>query len=164
LRRSPTDRCDGRSTLVFAFRGTALEVRVPSQEFQPVVKQLKCPVELHGQTGSLTHIELNLSQVPYGDTATLECEFLFRDVSHLKGYWVRYKPTMPTKMSNVWLLFPRNHPYRSYKLRSFVVGQPGEPESEEPRYLIDHPAGMVIAWSLTDPKVERTYECQWTTE
>jgi hypothetical protein len=94
----------------------------------------------------------------------VECEFLFRDVSHVKGYWVRYQPRMPTKMSNVWLLFPSSHPYRDYKLRSFVAGQPDAPESEEPRYLIDHPFGLVIAWSMTDPKQERTYECQWSYE
>jgi hypothetical protein len=164
VRRSPAAGGDGRLTLVYAFRGTGLEVRVPSQEFQPVVKQLKGPVDVHGEPGTLTHIELNLSQVPYGDSVNLECEFLFRDISHVKGYWVRYKPMMPTKMSNVWLLFPSDHPYRSYKLRSFVAGRSGEPESEEPRYLIDHPAGLVIAWSLTDPRVERTYECQWTTD
>jgi predicted acylesterase/phospholipase RssA len=164
IRKLPTYQGDGKLTLIYPFRGSAPEVRVPSREYQPVVQQLKGDVEVHDQPGSMTQIEFNLAHVPNGDSVNLECEFLFRDVSQVKGYWVRYKPMMPTKMSNVWLLFPSNHPYRNYKLRSFVAGQPGSPENEEPRYLIDHPLGLVIAWSLTNPKDERTYECQWTTE
>ena len=59
---------------------------------------------------------------------------------------------------------PLARPYHDYKLRSFVLGDNAPPEAEEPRYVIDHPYGAVIAWSLANPKQDRTYECRWTWE
>jgi predicted acylesterase/phospholipase RssA len=161
LRKLPTYQGDGRVTLTFPHRAAHPEVRIKAPEFDPVIKS---PASNPEVPGSLVHIDLNLAQLPAGESTDLEVEFVFRDVSHLKGYWIRYRPMMPTRVMSCWMLFAANHPYRNYTLTSYAVDREDIKESDEPRYKIDHPYGLVIAWSLTNPQVDRTYECKWTWE
>lgn len=162
VRKLPDYQGNGRLTLVYPVRGLSPELRVKADEYSAKVLRLDRPFEVHGHPGSLTHVEIDLARLPHGDSVPLEIELLVRDAASLKGYWVRYTPTMPTEVANIWLLFPPSRPYHDYKLRSFVPGENVPPESEDPRYVIDHPFGAVIAWSLANPEQGRTYECRWT--
>jgi predicted acylesterase/phospholipase RssA len=161
LRKLPTYQGDGHVTLTFPHQTARPEVRIKAPELQPVIK---CLPSKPDDPASVIHIDLNLTQLPAGESTDLEVEFVFRDVTRLHGYWIRYRPMMPTRVLNCWMLFAANHPYRDYTLSSYVVGREGTKEIDEPRYKIDHPYGLVIAWSLSNPQVDRTYECKWTWE
>lgn len=162
IRKLPDYHGNGILTLVYPLRGLTPETRVKSEEYIATIKRLDVPTSVHGHPGSMTHVEIDLARLPNGDSLNLEIEFLVRGTENLKGFWVRYTPAMPTQVANVWLLFPPSRPYHDYKLRSFVLGEKAPPDVEEPRYVIDHPYGAVIAWSLVNPKLNRTYECRWS--
>ena len=68
----------------------------------------------------------------------------------------------PTDLITVWMLFPEDHPYRSYRLLRHPAGNTGAEEPLEARYTIDHPYGTLIGWSVIMPEPGTVYECRWT--
>ena len=65
----------------------------------------------------------------------------------------------------VWMLFPENHPYRTYQLGRYSRDTPDAvPEPMQPRYEISHPYGQLIGWSVITPRADTVYECRWSVE
>jgi len=70
----------------------------------------------------------------------------------------------PADLLTVWMLFPENHPYRSYRLLRYPQTNPDAAEPLTARYTIDHPYGQLIGWSVITPQQGMVYECRWTSD
>jgi len=105
----------------------------------------------------------DLAAVPVNEPVTLELGALvrYRELSQ------RHLPIVleyPVDLLTVWMLFPENHPYRSYRLLRHPLGEPAAAEPMTSRYTIDHPYGQLIGWSLINPQLHTVYECRWTAD
>ena len=103
----------------------------------------------------------DLTTVPIDEPVTLELGAVvrFRELAQ------RHLPIVleyPVDLLTVWMLFPENHPYRSYRLLRYPQGEPAAAEPMTSRYTIDHPYGQLIGWSLITPQLHTVYECRWT--
>ena len=70
----------------------------------------------------------------------------------------------PTELLTVWMLFPEDHPYHTYKLERHPAAEPEAAEPLEARYTIDHPYGTLIGWSVITPDPQTAFECRWTSD
>lgn len=106
-------------------------------------------------------IHLDLSGFPAGEPITLELAALVRAPILASGR-VPLDLLAPADLLTVWLLFPEQHPYRSYRLLRYPEHDPDAAEPMTPRYSIDHPYGQLIGWSVIKPTQGLVYECRWT--
>lgn len=106
-------------------------------------------------------LEFDLSGFPADKQVTLELAAIIQFADLPPGrmpLMLGYQADLLT----VWMLFPENHPYRTYRLLRYPKGLPEAAEPMSSRYTIDHPYGQLIGWSLINPKPETVYECRWT--
>jgi predicted acylesterase/phospholipase RssA len=106
-------------------------------------------------------VHLDLSGVPAGEPVTLELASLMKS-SILAAGRLPVDLISPADLLTVWLLFPEDHPYRSYRLLRYPEQEPDAAQPMMPRYTIDHPYGTLIGWSLINPTKGMVYECRWT--
>jgi predicted acylesterase/phospholipase RssA len=106
-------------------------------------------------------IHLDLSGFPAGEPITLELATLMQ-APILESGRVPLDLLAPADLLTVWLLFPEDHPYRSYRLLRYPEHDPDAAEPMTPRYTIDHPYGQLIGWSVINPAQGQVYECRWT--
>ena len=106
-------------------------------------------------------IHLDLSGFPAGEPITLELATLMQ-APILESGRVPLDLLAPADLLTVWLLFPEDHPYRSYRLLRYPEHDPDAAEPMTPRYTIDHPYGQLIGWSVINPAKGQVYECRWT--
>lgn len=106
-------------------------------------------------------LEFDLSGYPVDTQITLELAAIlqFADLPPGKMPIVL---EFETDLLTVWMLFPENHPYRTYRLLRYPKGLPEAAEPMSSRYTIDHPYGQLIGWSLINPRPQTVYECRWT--
>jgi hypothetical protein len=103
----------------------------------------------------------DLSGVPADEPVTLELGAVVR-YRELGQQHLPMVLEYPVDLLTVWMLFPENHPYRSYRLLRYPQGEPAAAEPMASRYTIDHPYGQLIGWSLIKPQLRTMYECRWT--
>jgi hypothetical protein len=117
----------------------------------------------HDVTQKEYELEFDLSGYPVDAQVTLELAAIlqFADLPPGKMPMVL---EFETDLLTVWMLFPENHPYRTYRLLRYPKGQPETAEPMTSRYTIDHPYGQLIGWSLISPESETVYECRWTSD
>jgi hypothetical protein len=117
----------------------------------------------HDATQKGYELEFDLSGYPVDAQVTLELAAIlqFADLPPGKMPMVL---EFETDLLTVWMLFPENHPYRTYRLLRYPKGQPETAEPMSSRYTIDHPYGQLIGWSLISPESETVYECRWTSD
>jgi predicted acylesterase/phospholipase RssA len=117
----------------------------------------------HDATQKEYELEFDLSGYPVDAQVTLELAAIlqFADLPPGKMPMVL---EFETDLLTVWMLFPENHPYRTYRLLRYPKGQPETAEPMTSRYTIDHPYGQLIGWSLISPESETVYECRWTSD
>jgi predicted acylesterase/phospholipase RssA len=105
-------------------------------------------------------IHVDCSGVPIGQPVTLEATFLLQENLLFEGR-LPLDLTAPADLLTVWMLFPEDRPYQSYRLLRYPEGLATHPEPMTPRYSIDHPYGTLIGWSVINPKAGMVYECRW---
>lgn len=103
----------------------------------------------------------DLAAVPVDEPVTLELGAVVR-YRELDRHHLPIVLEYPVDLLTVWMLFPENHPYRSYRLLRYPRGEPDAAEPMTSRYTIDHPYGQLIGWSLINPQLQTVYECRWT--
>ena len=59
---------------------------------------------------------------------------------------------------------PASTTLRPIGLGPLVRGAPAAVEPLTARYIIDHPYGQLIGWSVIMPRKDTVYESRWTTE
>jgi hypothetical protein len=152
---------DRRVTFSFPSPIENVEFRQPNPELQGIISRVATPIKVHGEKQTLYEIEYNLARIPWGEPVTLELELLVNVPKVARAAFVTRRKT---DLVSVWMLFPADRPYRTYDLVCYPNDRSAPPEVMNSRYLIDHPYGSLIGWSVVNPKVGNVYECRWTTE
>ncbi|MEA1950179.1 MAG: hypothetical protein U9N87_02255 [Planctomycetota bacterium] len=120
------------------------------------------PVVEYGQQRTQYELEYDLKGIPVGEPVTLEVEFLIR--SNKPTARAAFLTRVKSDLISMWMLFPTDRPYRNYSLVRYPADRSSPPEVMNSRYMIDHPYGSLIGWSVVNPKLDTVYECRWTTE
>ena len=107
--------------------------------------------------------DCDLSQAPTNEPVAIEVAGVLRFPKLPPG---RMPLVMeyPADLLTVWMLFPENHPYRTYHLLRYPQANPAAAEPLVSRYTIDHPYGQLIGWSVIAPQQGMVYECRWTSD
>jgi hypothetical protein len=113
----------------------------------------------------ITRYELHcdLSKAPANELVTIEVAAELR-FPQLPPGRMPFVMEFSADLLTVWMLFPENHPYRSYSLLRYPQGNQDAAEPMSARYTIDHPYGQLIGWSVITPREGTVYECRWTSE
>jgi len=116
----------------------------------------------YGEKRVLYEFEYDLSNVPLEEPVTIELELLVTVPKLVKR--ARFVTKMKTELVSVWMLFPTDRPYRNYNLVRYPADRSARAEVMNARYVIDHPFGSLIGWSVVNPEASVVYECRWTME
>ncbi len=140
-----------------------VEFRQPKGPLQAVVSRVKNSSDVMDGRGTGYEIEYDLAGIPFGEPVTVEIAALARFPVLMSGrapFTIKGK----TDLLSVWMLFPKNRPYRTYSLVRYPADNSAPPQMMGPRNTIDHPYGSLIGWSVVNPQVGSVYECRWTTK
>ena len=99
--------------------------------------------------------------MPVGEPVTLELATTLR-ADILEQGRLAIDLIAPADLMTVWLLFPENRRYHSYRLLQYPEGNEAAAEPLTPRYTIDHPFGELIGFSVINPGQGTVYETRWT--
>ncbi len=139
--------------------------RLAPEAFSPMVRiverDIEAPTDTFGDEANHWQTAFDLSALPVGQAVDLTIEGIITLAENQMSSTVAFTPAYPTAVASTWLLFPDHKPYRRYDLLRYVPGDEGEPRHIEPRFVIDHPLGSIIAWSVTNARAGHVYECTW---
>ena len=154
---------DGDGRLVFRFPSKVEdpEFRQPEGGLRGTISRVTEPIEVGGQKRTLYEFEYDVSRLLPEEPVTIEVEIIADFPKTVRAPMLTHAKT---DLISVWLLFPEDQPYRTYSLLSYPVDRSQQPVVMDNRYAIDHPFGLLIGWSVVNPKKDRVYECRWTTE
>jgi hypothetical protein len=117
-----------------------------------------------GERETTWELALDLSSVPKGRAEDIEIEGTVHDIMAKKGEgenFMRYRAAIPVAEASIWMIFPVDRPYTHYSLIRYPEADPSSFQKVDTSYTIDHPRGLIIAWSIINPEVGYFYECQW---
>jgi hypothetical protein len=137
-----------------------IEFRQPNRHTRGTISKVTTPVAVGGETKTMFEVEYDLSDVPLGEDVEFEIEILGR--FPITSPRASFQTQIKTDLASVWLLFPTEHPYRSYDLVRYPADKSQTPEIMNARFTIDHPYGSLIGWSVVNPLIDTVYECRWT--
>lgn len=130
-------------------------------KYKGTISKISQPVEILGKEQTLYEFTYNLENVLPEEPVTIELELVGDSPKRMSIPFVIHAKT---DLISVWILFPPNHPYKTYSLRSYPIDKSAPPRIMKNRYTIDHPYGYLIGWSVVNPEENRVYECSWTYE
>ena len=130
---------------------------------QPPVRIVRVDGEVDGEAAPRYALSCDLAAAPRGQPVTIEVALAVR-YPKLDPGRMPFLLDHPTDLLTVWMLFPEDHPYHTYKLERHPAAAPASVEPLEARYTIDHPYGTLIGWSVIRPDPQTVYECRWTTD
>ena len=167
-----------RDRLVIRFpEGSAAGRRLVFRTLQPMedvsYSQPKSPFPIEvrrvnersatGEPVQFFELHCDLTHAPINELITLEMATVLR-YSSLPPDRLPLKIDFPADLLTVWMLFPEDHPYRTYQLLRYPFDNPAASEPLVSRYTIDHPYGQLIGWSVLEPREKTVYECRWTSQ
>ena len=167
-----------RDRLVIRFpEGSAAGRRLVFRTLQPMedvsYSQPKSPFPIEvrrvtersaaGEPAPFFELHCDLTHAPTNELITLEMATVLR-YSSLPPDRLPLKIDFPADLLTVWMLFPEDHPYRTYQLLRYPFDNPAASEPLVSRYTIDHPYGQLIGWSVLEPREKTVYECRWTAQ
>ena len=159
--RVPEGASDPSITLRTANVVRDLEYRQPRN--QPQVAVSRGFEEVDGEKLARYELTCDLTSAPRGVPVTIELATNVRFPKLLPGR-MPFLLEHPTDLLTVWMLFPEDHPYHTYKLLRHPRDKPDAAEPLSSRYTIDHPYGTLIGWSVIKPDPGAVYECRWTND
>ena len=137
-----------------------VEFRHPADQPPVEIRQVTEP-DPFGKQQVTYEFHLDLSKVPLETQVTFEIGASMEFEEAMPGR-IPYYLEQPTELITVWMLFPENHPYRTYKLVRYPIDGSLAPEPVPFRYTIDHPYGTLLGWSAINPRPGMVYESRWT--
>jgi len=164
------DTAESRRHVVFRSLLPAADISFRCPPDQPPVGVRRVPAQAGpapsaaSEPGTATeHLEFHcdLTGVPVGEPVTLEMAATLR-ADILERGRMTIDLLAPADLMTVWLLFPENRRYQSYRLLRYPEHAEDEAVPMTPRYTIDHPAGELIGFSVVDPRQGMVYESRWT--
>jgi hypothetical protein len=153
---------DRRVTIAFPVAVEDIEFRQPASGRRATIRKVSEPIEEFGLPRTIYEYEYDLKDVAIGEPVTLEMELLV-DVPQARSQ-AHFTTRIKTDLVSMWLLFPEDHPYRTYSLLQYPADRSAPPEVLESRYEINHPYGSLIGWSVVNPQIGNIYECRWRYE
>ena len=138
---------------------TGITFRQPPDQPPIVIRRIVSNTD--DKTPSHLEIHCDLAEAPAGVPVTLELSSLMHENILSKGR-MPLDLLAPADLLTVWMLFPEDHPYRTYRLLRHPEGAEDQIMPMTPRYSIDHPFGTLIGWSVINPERGMVYECRWT--
>ena len=139
---------------------TNVEFRHPADQPPVQVRRVTTP-NPQGKLQTIYEFHLDLSKTPVETAVTIEIGASLEFEEATPGR-IPYYLEQSTELITVWMLFPENHPYRTYKLVRYPIDGEVAPEPVPSRYTIDHPYGTLLGWSAINPRSGMIYECRWT--
>ena len=139
------------------------ELKYRQPQNQPPLTVRRGFEEANGERLARYSVSCDLSSVPRGVPVTIELATQARFPKLLPGR-MPFLLDHPTDLLTVWMLFPEDHPYNTYKLLRHPRGEPDASVPLMARYTIDHPYGTLIGWSVITPDPGTVYECRWTND
>lgn len=139
---------------------TNVEFRHPADQPPAEVRRVT-ETDTTGKRHDVYEFHIDLTKVPVETSVTIEIGASMDFAETMPGR-IPYFLEQQTKLITVWMLFPENHPYRTYKLVRYPIGSDAVPEPVTARYTIDHPYGTLLGWSAINPRAGMVYECRWT--
>lgn len=137
-----------------------VEFRHPADQPPVEIRQVT-EADLLGKQHAVYEFHLDLSKVPLETPVTFEIGASMEFEEAMPGR-IPYYLEQSTELITVWMLFPENHPYRTYKLVRYPIDGSLAPEPVPSRYTIDHPYGTLLGWSAINPRPGMVYESRWT--
>ena len=153
---------DHRVTLFIPLRFDDVQFKQPATGPRALIRRVAEPIEDFGLMKTFYELEYDLTAVPIGEPVTLEMEMLV-DVPEEKSN-ASFTMRLDTDLVSMWMLFPEDHPYRTYSLLKYPADRGEPPEILKSRFMIDHPYGNLIGWSVVNPQINNVYECRWEYE
>lgn len=175
---APTSRIHVRDRITIRVRDESarsrpfvLRTTLPIEEVSFRHPSGQPPLTIHpvpaasGATSSVPRYEFryDLTGVPVDTPVTIEIGAIIR-YRELSDQHLKITLEYPIDLFTVWMLFPEDHPYRTYQLLRYPGGGSTAAEPMVSRYTIDHPYGQLIGWSLINPEMRTVYECRWTSD
>ena len=139
---------------------TNVEFRHPADQPPAEVRRVT-ETDTTGKRHDVYEFHIDLTKVPVETSVTIEIGASMDFAETMPGR-IPYFLEQQTELITVWMLFPENHPYRTYKLVRYPIGSDAVPEPVTVRYTIDHPYGTLLGWSAINPRAGMVYECRWT--
>ena len=139
---------------------TNVEFRHPADQPPAEVRRVT-ETDTTGKRHDVYEFHIDLTKVPVETSVTIEIGASMDFAETMPGR-IPYFLEQQTELITVWMLFPENHPYRTYKLVRYPIGSDAVPEPVTARYTIDHPYGTLLGWSAINPRAGMVYECRWT--
>ena len=139
---------------------TNVEFRHPAYQPPAEVRRVT-ETDTTGKRHDVYEFHIDLTKVPVETSVTIEIGASMDFAETMPGR-IPYFLEQQTELITVWMLFPENHPYRTYKLVRYPIGSDAVPEPVTARYTIDHPYGTLLGWSAINPRAGMVYECRWT--
>jgi hypothetical protein len=139
---------------------TNVEFRHPADQ-PPVEVRKVSEADVNGKQHTVYEFHIDLSKQPVETSVTIEIGASLEFEEAMPGR-IPYYLEQQTELITVWMLFPENHPYRTYKLVRYPMEGDAAPEPVPSRYTIDHPYGSLLGWSAINPRAGMVYECRWT--
>ena len=130
---------------------------------QPQISVRRGSEMVDGQPVMRYELSCDLSAAPRNVPVALEIATRLR-YPKLQPGRMPFSIDHPADLLTVWMLFPDDHPYHTYRLLRYPLGKPEEAEPLTSRYTIDHPYGTLIGWSVISPDRDAVYECRWTSD
>jgi hypothetical protein len=143
--------------------------RASNSPIPRTVAHVTTPIKVQGQEHYIYEVEFDLADVSFVEPVALEIEVLIprsaiRSTLPAGEGRFSFQTDLKTDLVTVWLLFPANRPYRTYRLVRYPADRSAPPEIMQSRFTIDHPYGTLIGWSVINPELKTLYECRWSTE
>ncbi len=138
-----------------------LEYRQPAN--QPQISARRGIEMVDGEPMTRYELTCDLASLPRGVPVPIEVAIRVRYPRIAPGR-LPFTVDHSCDILTMWMLFPEDHPYRTYSLVRYPKGREAETEPLEARYTIDHPYGTLIGWSVVQPDQGFVYDCRWTSE
>jgi predicted acylesterase/phospholipase RssA len=151
---------------------TDVEFRHPADQPPIEIRRIPQP-KASGTPHDIYEMHVDLSSLAVETPVTIEIGATLHFVDAMPSR-IPYYLEHTSELLTVWMLFPDDHPYRSYKLVRYPIDAAVAGATEEPatgitapepipsRYTIDHPYGRLLGWSAINPRPGMVYECRWT--
>lgn len=154
------DTAESRRHVVFhsLLPASDISFRRPAGQPPVVVRRVR---SVAGRAHDHIEFHCDLTGVPVGEPVTLELATTLR-ADILEQGRLAIDLIAPADLMTVWLLFPENRRYHSYRLLQYPEGNEAAAEPLTPRYTIDHPFGELIGFSVINPGQGTVYETRWT--
>lgn len=152
---------DGRIAFLVPIRSENVSFRQQGRFLRGTISKVSKPEGTTDRKPDRYEIEYDLSGIPRGEATSIEVELTTDFPRTVRAPFLTHART---DLISVWMLFPPDQPYKNYSLVVYPADGSESARLMENRYVIDHPYGIFIGWSVVSPQPNYVYETRWTSD